>query len=219
MFFFNAYKNNQLSQDKLIDNSDTINVSYDKLVSIFGEPEEGDEENQDAIWRFNLKEDGASVEIYNWQDGINYLGKKGLPVESIKEWEVSGMDLHGTIIERVKTIIKEGLPYDPNKAEYGSGGIIEVSNTVSESGSGTSITPTKGDRAFAEGGIIENNDNNDDMEIKGYCIATKKKGVKMHGVKIEKTKKGGFMAKGHDGNGNKMCAMISKETAAKFKSK
>ncbi len=107
--------------------------------------------------------------------------------------------------------------FKSHKQVFEDGGIIQVTNTVSDSGSGTAITPTKGDRAFEQGGKITND--NDDMDIKGYCIATKKKGVKMQGIKIEKTKKGTYMAKGHDGNGNKMCVMISKDTASKFNNK
>jgi hypothetical protein len=49
--------------------------------------------------------------------------------------------------------------------------------------------------------------------IKAYCLKTKEKNVPMHEAVITKTAKGGFMAGGHDGNGNKMAAIMSEAKA------
>ena len=49
-------------------------------------------------------------------------------------------------------------------------------------------------------------------EIIAYCMKTKKKETMVNAV-IEKTKNNGYMAKGETAEGNKMCAMMSKETA------
>jgi hypothetical protein len=40
--------------------------------------------------------------------------------------------------------------------------------------------------------------------IKAYCLKTKEKNVPMHDAVITKTAKGGYMAGGNDGKGNKL---------------
>lgn len=53
------------------------------------------------------------------------------------------------------------------------------------------------------------------MELTAYCLKTKEKNVPFAGKpELAKTAKGGFILKGQDKNGNKMSAIISKETAA-----
>jgi hypothetical protein len=49
--------------------------------------------------------------------------------------------------------------------------------------------------------------------IKAYCLKTKEKNVPMHDAVVSKTAKGGYMAKGHDGKGNKMAAIMGEKTA------
>jgi hypothetical protein len=53
--------------------------------------------------------------------------------------------------------------------------------------------------------------------VKGYCVVCKEKGVEMKDPVINKTKKGGYMAKGicSKCNKTKMCAMMSKADAEK----
>jgi hypothetical protein len=51
--------------------------------------------------------------------------------------------------------------------------------------------------------------------IKAYCLKTKEKNVPMHDAVITKTAKGGYMAGGNDGKGNKMAAIMS-ETLVLF---
>jgi hypothetical protein len=49
--------------------------------------------------------------------------------------------------------------------------------------------------------------------IKAYCLKTKEKNVPMHDAVVTKTAKGGYMAAGNDGKGNKMAAIMSEAKA------
>ncbi|MBN9351299.1 MAG: hypothetical protein J0H55_11510 [Chitinophagaceae bacterium] len=49
--------------------------------------------------------------------------------------------------------------------------------------------------------------------ITAYCMKTKQKNVPMQDAVITKTSRGGYMAQGHDGKGNKMTTMLSEENA------
>ena len=49
--------------------------------------------------------------------------------------------------------------------------------------------------------------------IKAYCLKTKEKNVPMQDAVISKTAKGGYIANGHDGKGNKMAAILSETKA------
>ena len=49
--------------------------------------------------------------------------------------------------------------------------------------------------------------------IHAYCMKTKEKNVPMVDAVITKTSKGGYMAQGTDGKGNKMTTMLSKDSA------
>ncbi len=51
--------------------------------------------------------------------------------------------------------------------------------------------------------------------IKAYCLKTKEKNVPMQKAVVTKTARGGYMAAGHDGNGNKMAAIMSEANALK----
>ncbi len=51
--------------------------------------------------------------------------------------------------------------------------------------------------------------------IKAYCLKTKEKNCPMHDAVITKTAKGGFIANGNDGKGNKMAAIMSAANAEK----
>ena len=52
-----------------------------------------------------------------------------------------------------------------------------------------------------------------DHAIHAYCMKTKEKNVLMQDAVITKTARGGYMAQGNDGKGNKMTTMLSKENA------
>ena len=49
--------------------------------------------------------------------------------------------------------------------------------------------------------------------LTAYCMKTKEKGVAMKDAVITKTSRGGYMAQGNDGQGNKMTTMLSKASA------
>ena len=49
--------------------------------------------------------------------------------------------------------------------------------------------------------------------ITAYCMKTKEKNVPMQDAVVAKTAKGGYMATGHDGKGNKMAAIMSEAKA------
>ena len=71
---------------------DTMNVSYDDLVSAFGDPTiETDNYKTDAEWHvsFTGYDRGHEfVTIYNYKDGKNYLGRDGLNVKDITNWHI-----------------------------------------------------------------------------------------------------------------------------------
>lgn len=52
-----------------------------------------------------------------------------------------------------------------------------------------------------------------DGTIHAYCMKTKEKNVPMKDAVITKTAKGGWMALGNDGKGNKMAAMLNEASA------
>lgn len=49
--------------------------------------------------------------------------------------------------------------------------------------------------------------------ITAYCVKTKEKNVPMLDAVVTKTARGGYMAQGHDGKGNKLTAMLGEEKA------
>lgn len=51
--------------------------------------------------------------------------------------------------------------------------------------------------------------------LTAYCMKTKEKNCPMHNAVITKTSRGGYMAQGDDGKGNKMTTMLGEERAKK----
>lgn len=49
--------------------------------------------------------------------------------------------------------------------------------------------------------------------LTAYCMKTKEKNVPMQEATITKTSRGGYMAQGHDGKGNKMTTMLAEAKA------
>jgi len=49
--------------------------------------------------------------------------------------------------------------------------------------------------------------------ITAYCVKTKEKNVPMLDAVVTKTARGGYMAQGHDGKGNKLTTMLGEEKA------
>ena len=51
--------------------------------------------------------------------------------------------------------------------------------------------------------------------ITAYCLKTKEKNVPMQYAVVTKKARGGYMAQGHDGKGNKMTAILAEAKALK----
>ncbi len=66
-----------------------IAAEYDKLVEKLGEPTDGDGEKVDAEWLIQF-DDKTFATIYNYKDGVNYLGTSGLRVSEITDWHIGG---------------------------------------------------------------------------------------------------------------------------------
>lgn len=49
--------------------------------------------------------------------------------------------------------------------------------------------------------------------LTAYCLKTKEKNVPMQDAVITKTARGGYMAQGHDGKGNKMTSILAEAKA------
>ena len=49
--------------------------------------------------------------------------------------------------------------------------------------------------------------------LTAYCMKTKEKNVPMQDAVVSKTAKGGYIAKGHDGKGNKLTALLGEAKA------
>lgn len=80
--------------------------SYENIVRVYGDPMEGDYKT-DVEWVIKW-EDGLVGTIYNWKNGKNYLGEKGLEVEDITEWNIGGAK---KIVEtRINNQVKNSWP-------------------------------------------------------------------------------------------------------------
>ncbi|MBN1994524.1 MAG: hypothetical protein JW953_17635 [Anaerolineae bacterium] len=64
----------------------TINISYQKLVEILGQPNGEADGEVDAKWVVYTPR--GIVVIQNWRDGKNFMGEKGLPIEKINHWKI-----------------------------------------------------------------------------------------------------------------------------------
>jgi hypothetical protein len=51
------------------------------------------------------------------------------------------------------------------------------------------------------------------MQLTAYNVKTKEKNVPIQDAVINRTAKGGYIAQGHDGKGNKLTALLSEEKA------
>lgn len=69
-----------------------LTCPYCKLVERLGYPRSsGDAYKTDAQWFISFANPVAGVAcIYNYKDGVAYLGDKGVPVEKIRRWHIGG---------------------------------------------------------------------------------------------------------------------------------
>lgn len=87
-----------------------LNIKYDDLVDLFGEPMAGYDYKTDAEWVLELCFHGGeshAVTIYNWKNGKNYMGKDGLAVEDITRWNVGGHSVksHQLLFDAIKEML------------------------------------------------------------------------------------------------------------------
>lgn len=81
-----------------------IDISYDKLVKIFGNPHHNDGYKTEAEWMLKFK-DGTIATIYDYKEGKSYNGPSGKKVEDIRDWHIGGFSIAAVI--RVKDAIKD----------------------------------------------------------------------------------------------------------------
>lgn len=88
-----------------------IDANYGDIVEAFGEPLEGDLYKIDAQWKLKLVADSGKVSytalLYNFKTGKNYLGKDGLPVEKIPNWNVSSSNQNINVATHIEKYIRE----------------------------------------------------------------------------------------------------------------
>jgi len=95
-------KTNNISGTHLQGN---VGATYQEMVEVFGEPtrfEWSDESDNkvDAQWAIKF-EDGTVATIYNYKNGLNYLGAEGKRLSEISMWNVGGYD------ERAVTLVND----------------------------------------------------------------------------------------------------------------
>lgn len=68
-----------------------ITADYKTLKRILGNPKKDSiDYKSDAEWEIEF-EDGMIATIYNYKDGVSYLGKRnGMPKTKITDWHVGG---------------------------------------------------------------------------------------------------------------------------------
>ena len=81
-----------------------INCPYSMLLSVFGEPEDGDGYKTQAEW--TIATPAGIATIYDWKQGDSYHGEgNGTPVEQIREWSIGGHNK--AVMEWIKKAIKQ----------------------------------------------------------------------------------------------------------------
>lgn len=82
-----------------------IECDFEHLIKSLGEPEQFDNYKTDAHWSIEFA-DGEIATIYNYKDGINYLGNEGKITYMITLWHVGGHT--ASAVKRVVNILELG---------------------------------------------------------------------------------------------------------------
>jgi len=80
-----------------------ITADYKVLKKVFGKPNDGDGYKVDAEWDVVFS-DGSIATIYNYKDGKNYNGSRGLAKTQITEWHVGGRSLRA--VRNVEAVLE-----------------------------------------------------------------------------------------------------------------
>jgi len=89
-----------------------LDVSYDEILQVMGNhlikpiKMKGYYCKTDVEWHGQFK-DGRVFTIYNWKNGENYCGDRGLQLGQIKTWNVGGLDC--TAYDDLKTVFEMEL--------------------------------------------------------------------------------------------------------------
>ena len=78
-----------------------VDADYSALVNLFGKPTLYDDYKSDAEWILNF-EDNTCATIYNYKDGVNYLGDEGKQAFEITEWHIGGRNKE--VLNRLRMI-------------------------------------------------------------------------------------------------------------------
>jgi hypothetical protein len=81
-----------------------VSAGYSLLCKLFGQPCSLEGYKTDAEWLVEF-EDGTVASIYNWKNGMNYLGSEGTPTEQITRWNVGGHD--DRALELIKALLTD----------------------------------------------------------------------------------------------------------------
>lgn len=87
-----------------------IDANYKDIVEAFGQPLEGDLYKIDAQWKLKVVSEGGqtySALLYNFKTGKNYLGKDGLEIQKIPNWNVATSNPHINVADYIEKSIKQ----------------------------------------------------------------------------------------------------------------
>ena len=81
-----------------------VGATYQELIQVFGEPKRYESDGTtnldnkvDVEWSIKF-EDGTVATIYNYKNGINYMGAKGLRVTEMELFNIGGYDERAVIL-------------------------------------------------------------------------------------------------------------------------
>ena len=73
-----------------------IETTYESIVSVFGEPSTFEGGKSDVEWQIIFDSKVVAV-IYNWKNGKNYCGNKGIRAIDVTQWHVGGISSEAVI--------------------------------------------------------------------------------------------------------------------------
>ena len=81
-----------------------VDADYKVLKKLFGKPLEGDGYKVDAEWLV-MFDNKTFATIYNYKDGKNYCGARGLNKTQIRDWHIGGNSK--IAVARVTEVLEE----------------------------------------------------------------------------------------------------------------